>query len=189
MLGGTITVTGVFNPFLISGPAVATIGGGLLSTLNRSSTSGEWIGYQIILGIGVGACLTIPIMLAGVVVEQKDVSTATAMIIFTQSIGGAILLAAAQGIFQNELVRLLQKPVPELDAVEILSLGASEDAANSLLPEYLLRILKSFVTAPRHTFILTIPVADIAFLVYFLQPWFRYHKPEIAGGGRRDQRA
>ncbi|PSN59688.1 putative MFS transporter [Corynespora cassiicola Philippines] len=189
LLGGTIKVTGVFNPFLITGPAVATIGGGLLSTLNRSSTSGEWIGYQIILGIGVGACLTIPLMLAGVVVEQKDVSTATAMIIFAQSIGGAILLAAAQGIFQNELVRLLQKPVPELDAVEILSLGASEDAANSLLSEYLLRILESFVTAPRHTFILTIPVADIAFLVYFLQPWFRYHKPEIAGGGQRDQRA
>ena len=96
VLGGTITVTGIINPFLIAGPAVATIGGELLSILNRSSSAGKWIGYPVVLGVGVGACLTIPLMLAGVVVKPKDVSTASAMIIFAQSIEGAMMLAAAQ---------------------------------------------------------------------------------------------
>jgi hypothetical protein len=95
VLGGTITVTGIFNPFLIAGPAVAAIGGGLLSTLDQSSSASEWIGYQIVLGVGVGASLTIPIMLAGVVVKPKDVSTSTAIIVFAQSIGGAMMLATA----------------------------------------------------------------------------------------------
>ncbi|KAF1959562.1 MFS general substrate transporter [Byssothecium circinans] len=99
VLGGVITVTGIFNPFLIAGPAVAAVGGGLLTTLDQHSTSGQWIGYQILIGIGVGACLTIPLMLAGVVVKPKDVSTSTAIMIFSQSIGGAFMLAAAQGIF------------------------------------------------------------------------------------------
>jgi hypothetical protein len=182
VLGGTITMTGIFNPFLIAGPAIAAIGGGLLSTLNQSSSAGEWIGYQIILGIGVGACLTIPLMLAGVVVKPKDVSTATAIIIFAQSIGGATMLAAAQGIFQNELVRLLRHSVPNLDPLIIISLGASENVKSLLPPEELALILAAFVAALRHTFILAIPVAGISFLVSLFQPWFRYHKPDMELG-------
>jgi hypothetical protein len=173
-------VTGIFNPFLIAGPAVATVGGGLLSTLDQNSSAGEWIGYQIILGVGVGACLTIPLMLAGVAVKPKDVSTATAIMIFAQSIGGAMMLAAAQGIFQNELVRLLRQSVPDLNPLVVISLGASEDAKKLLPTEAMAHISDAFVVALKHTFVLTIPVAGIAFLVSLLQPWFRYHKPNIA---------
>lgn len=74
-------MTGIFNPFLIGGPAIAAVGSGLLSMLDANSGAGEWIGYQIILGIGVGACLTIPLMLAGNVVKAKDTVTATAIMI------------------------------------------------------------------------------------------------------------
>lgn len=72
----------------------AAIGGGLLSTLNQNPSISEWIGYQIVLGVGVGACLAIPLMLAEVVMKPKNVSTTTAIIIFAQSIGGAMVLAA-----------------------------------------------------------------------------------------------
>jgi hypothetical protein len=81
VLGGFITVTGIFNPFLIAGPAIAAVAGGLLYMLDVGTSTGQWIGYQILLGIGVGACLTIPLMLAGIVVKPKDVSTATAVMI------------------------------------------------------------------------------------------------------------
>jgi hypothetical protein len=180
-LGGVITATGIFNPFFIAGPAITAVGGGLLTTLDLNSTSGQWIGYQILLGIGVGACLTIPLMLAGVVVKPKDIPTSTAIMIFSQSLGGAIMLAAAQGIFQNELVRLLRQSVPALDPIQILSLGASKEATQSIPPVLLASILESFVKALQHTFVLTIPVAAIAFLVSLLQPWFRYHKVDLTG--------
>jgi len=182
VLGGTITVTGVFNPFLIAGPAVAAIGGGLLSTLDHNSSAVDWIGYQVVLGVGVGACLTIPLMLAGVVVKPKDVSTATSIIIFAQSIGGAMVLATAQGIFQNELIRRLRHSVPDLDPLIVISLGTSNNAKRLLPPKELARILDAFVLALRHTFILAVPVAGISFLVSLFQPWFRYHKPDVAIG-------
>jgi hypothetical protein len=171
---------------MIAGPAVAAVGGGLLSTLDQGSSSGQWIGYQILLGIGVGACLTIPLMLAGVVVKAKDVSTSTAIMIFSQSIGGAFMLAAAQGIFQNELVRFLRQSVPEVDPLEILTLGASNEAARSIPVQFLGRILKSYAKALQHTFILTIPVAGVAFLVSLLQPWFRYHKVDAVSPSAED---
>jgi hypothetical protein len=189
VLGGTITVTGIFNPFLIAGPAVAAIGGGLLSTLDQSSSASEWIGYQIVLGVGVGACLTIPIMLAGVVVKPKDVSTSTAIIVFAQSIGGAMILTTAQGIFQNELVRLLRHSVPDLDPLIVISLGASDNAKSLLPPESLARIFDAFVSALGHTFVLAVPIAGISFLVSLFQPWFRYHKPDGAIGDREAEEA
>jgi MFS transporter, DHA2 family, glioxin efflux transporter len=169
-------MTGIFNPFMIAGPIIAAIGGGLLTTLAEDSSAGKWIGYQILVGIGVGACLTIPLMLAGVVVKPQEVSNSTAIIIFSQSMGGAIMLAAAQGIFQNELVRILRQKVPDIDPLYILSMGASSDATSSIPAQELGRILGSYVEALQHTFVLTIPVAGIAFLVAFLQPWFRYHQ-------------
>ncbi|KAF2678010.1 hypothetical protein K458DRAFT_261753, partial [Lentithecium fluviatile CBS 122367] len=165
ILGTIITITGIFNPFLIAGPAIAAIGGGLLAALDRTSTSGQWIGYQILIGVGVGACLTIPLMVTGVVVKPKDVSTSTAIIIFSQSIGGALMLAAAQGIFQNELLRLLRREVPELDPVSVLSLGAEAEAVWEISVELMERVVEAFVEALQHTFVLTVPVAGVAFLV------------------------
>jgi hypothetical protein len=51
--------------------------------LDEDATAGRWIGFQIVLGIGVGSCLTIPLMLSQVAVKPKDVSTATPIIICT----------------------------------------------------------------------------------------------------------
>jgi len=81
VIGGFIAVTGIHNPFLIAGPILAAIGSGLLMLLNEHSGAVRWIGFQILLGIGNGMCLTIPLMLSQVVVKTKDVSTATPTII------------------------------------------------------------------------------------------------------------
>ncbi|KAF2003378.1 MFS general substrate transporter [Amniculicola lignicola CBS 123094] len=182
VLGGLITVTGIFLPYMVAGPVVAAVGGGLLYLLDRDSKTKEWIGYQIVLGIGVGACLTIPLMLADVIVKLKEVSTATAIIIFSQSIGGAFMLAAAQGIFQNELVRLLRQYVPDMGPLTIISLGASSNVMSSLPLETSRRIIDAYVLALRHTFILTIAVSGVAFLVSLFQPRFRYHKIDPDNG-------
>jgi hypothetical protein len=81
VIGGTISVTGIHNPFLILGPAIASVGAGLLMMLDQHSSAGYWIGFQVLLGVGVGFCLTIPLMLSQVVVKTQDVSTATSIII------------------------------------------------------------------------------------------------------------
>lgn len=81
VIGGLITTTGIHNPFLILGPAIAAVGSGLFMLLGDQSSAGQWIGFQIVLGVGVGFCLTIPLMLSQVVVATKDVSIATSIII------------------------------------------------------------------------------------------------------------
>lgn len=45
---------GYYLPLSIAGATLAAIGNGLISTFSTSTSTGKWIGYQIILGVGRG---------------------------------------------------------------------------------------------------------------------------------------
>ncbi|KAI0116204.1 putative gliotoxin efflux pump [Hypoxylon sp. NC0597] len=175
VVGGVITVTGIHNPFLIVGPAIAAVGSGLFMLLDEQSSAGRWIGFQILLGVGVGFCLTIPLMLAQVVVKTKNVSTATSIIIFTQSMSSAFILPTAQAVFQNELLRALRQFVPDINLLAVLSAGANSEAISSFPIASQGGILQSYSSALRSTFVIGIPFAGMALLVSFFMPWFKYH--------------
>ncbi|KAI0870190.1 putative gliotoxin efflux pump [Hypoxylon argillaceum] len=175
VVGGLITVTGIHNPFLILGPAIAAVGSGLFTLLDEQTSSGQWIGFQIVLGVGVGFCLTIPLLLSQVVVKTKDVSTATPFIIFAQSLGSAFLLPTAQSVFQNELLQALRRFVPDLDPLMVLSAGANSEAIAEFPKASQAGILQSYRSALRSSFVIGVPFAGIALLVSLFMPWFRYH--------------
>ncbi|KAI1347165.1 putative gliotoxin efflux pump [Xylaria sp. FL0043] len=176
VIGGLITVTGIHNPFLILGPAIAAVGSGLFVLLDEQSSAGQWIGFQIVLGVGVGFCLTIPLLLSQVVVMTKDVSTATPFIIFAQSMGSAFLLPTAQAVFQNELIKELRHSVPGIDSLVVLSAGANSEAISSFPEAIRGSIVQSYNSALRSTFVIGVPFAGIALLVSLFMPWFRYHE-------------
>ncbi|KAI1416786.1 putative gliotoxin efflux pump [Hypoxylon sp. FL1857] len=175
VVGGVITVTGIHNPFLILGPAIAAVGSGLFMLLNEQSSAGRWIGFQIVPGIGVGFCLTIPLMLSQAVVKTKDVSIATPIIIFTQSMSSAFILPTAQAVFQNELLKALRQLVPDVNPLAVLSAGATSEAISSFPSASQGGILQAYNSALRSTFVTGVPFAGVALLVSFFMPWFRYH--------------
>ena len=57
--GVLVTVLGYFTPFMIGGMALFTIGCGLLSTLAVDTPFGNWFGYQVLAGAGLGVCLQV----------------------------------------------------------------------------------------------------------------------------------
>jgi MFS family permease len=52
--------TGRYWQFLLSGPAIAAVGSGLLFTVTPQTDSAKLIGYQIIVGFGVGNVFQVP---------------------------------------------------------------------------------------------------------------------------------
>lgn len=54
------------------GAAVFTVGAGLLHTLKVNANAGQWIGYQILTGVGAGASIQIPFIAVQVVLSAKD---------------------------------------------------------------------------------------------------------------------
>lgn len=123
--GGLVTRFGYFTPFMIMSSILAAIGAGLLSTVKPDTSTGEWIGYQIIYGVGVGLGFQQPIVAVQAVLPAVDIPVGTAVVVFCQTLGGATFLSVAQNIFFNKLVENLVRLVPALDPMAIAQQGAT----------------------------------------------------------------
>ena len=76
-----ITATGLAVPVKVSGAVIAVLGAGLLYTLDIETSTGKWIGYQILGGVGWGMAFQVPIMVGQGNADLKDMSSITAMIL------------------------------------------------------------------------------------------------------------
>ena len=78
---GSVTFTGIATPLLILGSVLATIGAGLLYTLDIGTGSAHWIGYQVLAGLGWGAGFQIPIIVGQGTADPADIAPVTAIIV------------------------------------------------------------------------------------------------------------
>lgn len=76
-----ISATGLATPIKVSGAAIAMIASGLLYTLDIDTSSGKWIGYQILGGVGWGIAFQVPIIVGQGNAKPKDISSVTAMVL------------------------------------------------------------------------------------------------------------
>ncbi|KAI3559054.1 major facilitator superfamily transporter [Colletotrichum abscissum] len=123
--GAAVTIWGLYTPWMILGSILMGIGYGLISTFNPNTSSAMWIGYQILAGAGVGAAMQQPLMAVQVVLDMADVPTGTAIIIFTQTVGGAIFVAIGQTVFTNKLVESLVEYIPTIDPHSVIAAGVT----------------------------------------------------------------
>ena len=180
--GGLITAFGHYVPLMIVSSVFATVGAGLIYTLGVGSPSSQWIGYQVVSGIGLGLGFQIPVIVAQASVEPTDISTVTAIILFFQSIGGSFFVSAAQSAFVNMLVGNLIKNVPTLDPQAVVAAGAGAIQSTfsaDVVPE----IIASYLTGLHVSFALTIALAGVSLLIAFLSPWQRINAMAALTGG------
>ena len=123
--GGLITAIGYYTPFMILSSIFMAVGAGLIATFEVTTGHNAWIGYQVIYGFGVGMGMQQPLMAAQTVLSLDDVPTGTAMIMFFQTLGGALMVSVAQNIFTNRLLSNLVERVPNVDPSIVLSVGAT----------------------------------------------------------------
>jgi hypothetical protein len=88
------------TPLMIASTVLAAVGAGLLSSLKPDSDHQMWIGYQAICGIGVGLGMQQPLIAVQTVLDISLVPIGTSIIIFTQTLGGALFVSVGQnGMF------------------------------------------------------------------------------------------
>ncbi|KAL6243104.1 hypothetical protein RBB50_010204 [Rhinocladiella similis] len=183
VVGGSITVLGPYVPFTWFGSAVFAVGSGLLHTLKVDSSTGTWIGYQILTGVGAGACVQIPFIAVQVVLTKKDMPVGNAVAIFFNSLGGAISISIAQNIFSNGLVNEIPKYTKGVNPYTIIGAGATH-IREVTPPSQLAGVLKAYNIAVTNSYILAIACACIAFLLSFGFEWksVKGQKLELGGG-------
>ncbi|KAF4629185.1 hypothetical protein G7Y89_g8968 [Cudoniella acicularis] len=125
IIGVAITKLGYYNLFVLGGGVIFAVGCGLLYLLGTGDGAGTWIGYQLVVGIGAGACIQIPFLSVQAVLPRKYMPKEIALIAFFNALGGIVSAPIANAVSSNELVKQLQARVPLLDTNVIVTAGLS----------------------------------------------------------------
>jgi hypothetical protein len=112
-------------PLMIGSTIFTAIGVGLLTSLKPDSDHSYWIGYQALTGIGIGMGMQQPLIAVQTVLDISQVPIGTSVIIFAQTLGGALFVSVGQNVFSNKLVSDLAKFAPTIDPQSILKTGAT----------------------------------------------------------------
>jgi hypothetical protein len=172
---------------MIIGTVLSTTGSGLVYTFNVGTPSSEWIGYQIIAGIGFGLVIQIPIIVAQALSSPKDLSSVTALMIFFQSLGFALFVSVGQTLFTNELVSAAPKYVPGVDAAKVVSTGATE-LRDTFPAGQIPGLVHAYMDGLKNAYIMAIALAGVSVLIsvailVFDRRRLNQEETKKAGGG------
>ncbi|KAJ7735131.1 major facilitator superfamily transporter [Mycena maculata] len=178
--GSAVTVFGYYTPLMIIGSMIMPIGAGLISTLTVEAGHAKWLGYQIIFGFGAGLGMQQPFIAAQAVLEKTDVPRGTSVLVFMQTLGGALFASIGQSIFSNTLARGLAREVPGLDPRIVLSTGAT-DLKTTISPEYLPAVLAVYNEALVSAFHIAIAMSTLSILGALGMEWKNIRGKAVRG--------
>ncbi|EKD17024.1 uncharacterized protein L3040_000450 [Drepanopeziza brunnea f. sp. 'multigermtubi'] len=179
--GGLISAFGVAVPLMIAGAVLATIGNGLLYTLDIHSSSSAWIGYQALSGIGIGLALQVPIIVGQAVAKPEDLSSVTAMILFAQTIGGAFFVSAGQVALSNVLQSSVVKYAPSVTPADVLLVGVTEIRSH-FEADVVEGIVMSYLEGLKAAYAIAIACSGIAVIFSLFSKWTNLKGKVQAGG-------
>ncbi|KAF2740216.1 major facilitator superfamily transporter [Polyplosphaeria fusca] len=174
---------GHYAPQMILGSIITSVGAGMLTMWQVRSSAGQWIGYQVLYGFGMGLGLQAPGMAVQTTLSRKDIPTGTALMFFTQMIGGAVFVSAAQNIFASKL-RIYLTGIPGIDAAILIESGAT--ALRRMVDgDMLAEVLKVFNTALTKTFYVAVAVSIAGIVGALCVEWNNVKNGEGQGEKKR----
>ncbi|OAP63962.1 hypothetical protein AYL99_03189 [Fonsecaea erecta] len=123
--GIIISRVGYYTPFFILSSVVTSIGAGLLTTFTSTTEHPKWIGYQVLVGLGLGFGAQQGLNVVQTILGRSDIATGSAVIMFVRFLGSAIFLPVAENIFLNRLVVKLTN-LPGIDPTAVTKAGATD---------------------------------------------------------------
>jgi MFS family permease len=120
-----VTTIGYYSPLMIASTIFTSVGVGLLHTFHPDTNHSMWIGYQALAGIGIGLGMQQPLIAVQTVLDISQVPIGTSVIVFVQTLGGALFVSIGQNVFSNKLLEDLAKYAPSIDPNIILKTGAT----------------------------------------------------------------
>jgi MFS family permease len=161
MSGGLTQKIGYYTPFMILGSSLMAVGTGLITTWDMNTSSSMWIGYQVILGLGVGCTMQHPNLAVQIVLPKQDIPTGTAVLSLCQTLGGAVFTAVGQNLYIDKFSSSLRS-IGGLNPEHILHGGAT-DLTHGVPAALLQRVLEAYNNSlTKGTFFAALIVACLA---------------------------
>jgi len=177
---------GYYQPFLWFGAVLATVGSAMIHTLQLSSPAAHYIGYQVIAGIGVGAALQVPLIVAQGISSRADMAVAVSSTLckfstdsvrlhivtllttsVSQFIGGTIGVSSSQAIMNNRMVAQLPPPL----GARVLEAGATGLRQAFPNPQILQEVINAYMVGLKNAWSFSIAMGCMAFLVASAAEW------------------
>ncbi|KAH7163525.1 major facilitator superfamily domain-containing protein [Dactylonectria estremocensis] len=179
--GGLVTATGYYQHILIGGSVLACIGSGLLYLLDVDTSTGKWIGYQIVAGFGWGAAFQIPMIAVQGSVPPKDLAASTGVLLFFQGLGGAYLVSGAQSAFINQMLINVMKNAPDISKANLILTGATE-IRNVFTEAQQPYVIDGYMQGLKVAFAMAIAATGITTLISLGTPWKKLKQENLTGG-------
>ncbi|KAI1336222.1 major facilitator superfamily domain-containing protein [Xylariaceae sp. FL0016] len=173
--GSIVQKIGYVIPMALFGTILNTIGSGLFSTFQPGTTTGQWVGYSIISGVGRGSSLQMPMIAVQAAASPKEMSSAMAFIVWCQYLGPAVFLALFNLLFDASLVQQLHKLLPQVDAQDIIDAGAT-GFRDLVSPQDLPSALKAYSNSLDRTFYLQAGASVVACFAALGMGWIDIRK-------------
>jgi hypothetical protein len=151
--GGATQATGNYKIWILLGPPIAAVGAGLISTCTADTSNAKVIGFQILLGFGIG--FSFQNILLSVQAEfherQHLMAQAVGVSNFFQLTGAAIGIGIVNTVQSVYLNKELRAKAPDVDfelvrqSVTAIYTAVPEDKRGRVIDAYVTAITKSFL--------------------------------------------
>ena len=170
ILAGILTKKiGYYTPWMLASSIIMPIGAGLITTFTPHTNHSAWIGYQALVGMGFGLGMQQPSVAAQTILPRNDVSIGAAVIMFSQTLGGAVFISVGNNLFDSRLAHNLVK-IPGLNVGSVAATGATE--LRNLVPTRLLpQVLVAYNDAMRAIFYLVTALTCLTIFGSLAMEW------------------
>ncbi|THC95966.1 hypothetical protein EYZ11_004563 [Aspergillus tanneri] len=145
----------------LASSVITAIGNGLISTFTPSTSTGKWIGYQILIGTGRGLGFQVPIVAVQNTLSPAQIPVAMALLMFCQTLGGAVFLVIANVIFSASLRTEIPWYAPGIDPETVIGAGASSVRDVVTSTTALAGTLTAYATSVGRVFYLAVGLSGI----------------------------
>lgn len=171
--GILMTKTGVYRPFHALAYIFLAIGLGLSSMLDATSSTAQWVIFQMILAFGLGLTFVTLLPAIQAALPEGDVATATATYSFFRSFG-FIWGVTIPSLILNSLFTKSLHTIDDANVQAQLANGgayqfAAYGAIQKLPTEIRQQVVKLYVDTFRISWLSALPFAIIGFLLVFVE--------------------
>ncbi|KAF4309844.1 putative mfs transporter protein [Botryosphaeria dothidea] len=186
--GVSVSLIGYYVPFMILSSIFMSVGAGLLTTLEVDTNHPKWIGYQFIFGAGVGFGMQQTLIAVQAALPTVDIPIGTAIMMFSQTLGGALFISVGQNVFTNQLVKNIASAIPEGGAQLqglVQATGATElqGAITRVFPQYLAGVLSAYNDALTQAFYVSVALSALSIVGAVCVQWVSVKGKKIEMGG------
>jgi EmrB/QacA subfamily drug resistance transporter len=166
--GRLISHTGRYKVYPLVGTAVMTLGLFLLSRMDVATSRAQSSLFMVVLGLGIGLVMQVPILAIQNAVPWRDLGTATSAANFFRSMGGSFGVAIFGAVLSNRLAYYLPRLLPARalgDGLDPQALRASAAQLRALPPAVQHAVVETIARSVHVVFMTAVPLGALAFLV------------------------